>query len=190
MIGDVTESKETLYQDDVKEYLHAQNIILDTGWVATDGLDIPVTHPSWQSAWDYLGESPPDVQYFSDWLDKNPLPIVKELTPGTTGLRLVQLVYPAVDAFLTLPVEADIIRKNETADEIRLSDVCESISIRGGLDNSDLDVSPLSSKYLMGYPIARQCTGVDALQPLLASYFAYATDYDGKLRFNFLGGDA
>lgn len=62
--------------------------------------------------------------------------------------------------------------------------------MRGGLNEQDIDVTPLSDTTVIGYPIARQCTGADALQPLLSSYFAYATDYDGKVRFNYYGDDA
>lgn len=50
---------------------------------------------------------------------------------------------------------------------LTLDAVVRSISERGGLAASDIDVADLSQRSVVGYPVARACTGVDALQPLL-----------------------
>jgi hypothetical protein len=73
---------------------------------------------------------------------------------------------------------------------IDLASIASQISQRGDLTVGDIDVSALEGTPVIGYPIARACTGVDALTPLLQAYFAYATDYDLKLRFAFYGADA
>lgn len=71
-----------------------------------------------------------------------------------------------------------------------LVDIVQRVALRGGLDSSDIDTSGLSGIPVAGYPIARQCGANDALNPLLAAFFAYASEYDGKLNFNLYGGDA
>jgi hypothetical protein len=73
---------------------------------------------------------------------------------------------------------------------IALSDAVARICTRGGLQSGDIDASDLSGTSFEGYPIARPCTAIDALTPLLQAYFAYATDYDSQLHFKFYGADA
>lgn len=48
----------------------------------------------------------------------------------------------------------------------------------------------MASTEVVGYPIATQCTAADALAPLLQAYFAYGSEYDGKIHFKFYGADA
>lgn len=55
----------------------------------------------------------------------------------------------------------------EEANSIALSDICSRISERGGLESTHVDVTALDGIDVAGYPIARQCTGADALAPLL-----------------------
>src|SRR5699024_2118422 len=61
---------------------------------------------------------------------------------------------------------------------------------RGGLPAEVIDVSGLGDKEVLGYPIARQCTGADALRPLLQAYFCFGSEYDGKIYFHKFGEDA
>ncbi len=72
----------------------------------------------------------------------------------------------------------------------RLQDICSRVAKRGGLEASDIDVTALGETIVEGYPIARQANAADCLRPLLAAYFAYGSEYDAKLRFNYYGGDA
>lgn len=72
----------------------------------------------------------------------------------------------------------------------KLSDICSRVAKRGGLDASDIDVTALGDTTVKGYPIARQANAADCLRPLLAAYFAFASEYDAKLRFRYYGDDA
>jgi hypothetical protein len=73
---------------------------------------------------------------------------------------------------------------------VALEQICTRICLRGGLQTSDFDVSALNSIAVLGYPIARQSSGTDALTPLLAAFFAYASEFDAKLNFKMYGADA
>lgn len=73
---------------------------------------------------------------------------------------------------------------------VPLSNVCSRVCLRGGLGSADVDTSALAAKQVAGYSIAKQCTAVDAMSPLLGAYFAYGAEYDGKLNFSFAGADA
>lgn len=70
-----------------------------------------------------------------------------------------------------------------------LADIVTAICKRGGLSTSDIDVSALGSLTVLGYPIARQTTGADALLPLLSAYFAFGSEQDAKLVFDLYGGN-
>lgn len=71
----------------------------------------------------------------------------------------------------------------------KLSDICARVAKRGGLNASDIDVSALATTTVEGYPIARQASAADCLRPLLQAYFAFASEYDAKLRFGYYGAD-
>ena len=71
-----------------------------------------------------------------------------------------------------------------------LADICTRLARRGGLDDVDFDVSGLGDVTVDGYPIARQANAADCLRPLLQAYFAFASEYDAKLRFKYYGADA
>lgn len=73
-------------------------------------------------------------------------------------------------------------------DSIPLSDMVSRICIRGGV--AEIDASDFATTPVLGYPIAQQMSANDALGPLLGSYFAYASEYDGKVNFLFSGADA
>ena len=75
-------------------------------------------------------------------------------------------------------------------DAMPLANVVSAICIRGGLKGSDIDVSGLGTKTLVGYPIATDCTADQALAPLLQPFFAFGTEIDGKLVFKYYGEDA
>lgn len=71
---------------------------------------------------------------------------------------------------------------------IPLSSIAASISSRGGVQA--IDTSELDEAWTHGYAIAKQMNAVNALGPLLGSYFAYASEYDSKINFHFYGADA
>lgn len=79
-----------------------------------------------------------------------------------------------------------------TPNSVLLDDIVRKICVRGGLQESDLDLTALVATPIdvAGYPIAAQCTADQALAPLLQAYFAFATECDGKLLFKFYGEDA
>lgn len=70
-----------------------------------------------------------------------------------------------------------------------LSNVVSKVCVRGGLSTADIDVSALSGLTVLGYPIARQTTGADALLPLLSAYFAFGSEQDAKLVFDLYGAN-
>ncbi|HEU4376273.1 MAG TPA: phage tail protein [Telluria sp.] len=70
-----------------------------------------------------------------------------------------------------------------------LAAVASEICIRGGLGSADIDVTALASISVAGYPVARVTTGSDALAPLLSAYFAFASERDTKLVFDFYGAN-
>jgi hypothetical protein len=71
-----------------------------------------------------------------------------------------------------------------------LAQVVSNICARGGLDSSEIDTTALADTFVAGYFIARQSNAADCLRPLLQAYFAYGSEYDGKLNFQFYGQDA
>ena len=70
-----------------------------------------------------------------------------------------------------------------------LADVTSKICVRGGLATSDFDGSALSGRTVLGYPIARQTTGADALTPLLSAYFAFGSEQNAKIVFDLYGAN-
>ncbi len=73
---------------------------------------------------------------------------------------------------------------------LMLADVVSRICKRGGLAAGDIDVSGLGETQVLGYTIATQCTGDQALLPLLQAYFAFGTECDAKAVFKYYGEDA
>lgn len=68
--------------------------------------------------------------------------------------------------------------------------VIERICKRGGLAAEQIDTNSLPAIDVGGYPIARPCSGVEALMPLLQTYFLYGSEYDGQIHFMPRGADA
>lgn len=73
---------------------------------------------------------------------------------------------------------------------ITLGDVVNAVCVRGGISLEFIDASELYDDIVIGYPIAVQGSGTDCLAPLLAAYFCYGSEYDGKIHFRKLGQDA
>ena len=73
---------------------------------------------------------------------------------------------------------------------VLLSDIVANVMKRGGLVAQDYDVADFATTQVLGYPIARQASAADCISPLLAAYFAYASEYDERLHFKFYGADA
>lgn len=71
-----------------------------------------------------------------------------------------------------------------------LQTIAQRICERGGLTDDQIDVAALAGIDVAGYAIATQCTGDQALAPLLQAYFAFATECDASLLFKFYGEDA
>lgn len=72
----------------------------------------------------------------------------------------------------------------------KLSQVVQAICNRGGLSSTDIDLIGLGDEDVLGYTVARQSTASDCLLVLLQAYFAYGTEFDGKIHFNYYGEDA
>lgn len=77
-----------------------------------------------------------------------------------------------------------------TAKTIPLSKIVQRIVARGGLFEDDVDVEALSEIQVAGYTVATDSNASDCLSPLLAAYFAHASEYDGQVHFRLYGGDA
>lgn len=73
---------------------------------------------------------------------------------------------------------------------ITLGDVVNAVCVRGGVPLELIDAGELYDDIVIGYPIAVQGSGTDCLAPLLAAYFCYGSEYDGKIHFRKLGQDA
>lgn len=73
---------------------------------------------------------------------------------------------------------------------VTLDTIVSNVLKRGGLSTTDMDVSALSGTDVIGYPIARQANAADCLLPLLQAYFAYGSEYEAKLAFQFYGQNA
>lgn len=71
-----------------------------------------------------------------------------------------------------------------------LAELVTAICVRGGLSESDIDVTDIAGITVHGYPVARQCTAVDCLTPLLQAFFCYSSEYDGQIHFLRYGADA
>lgn len=72
----------------------------------------------------------------------------------------------------------DIAIDFDDAPTSNLASIVKRVCKRGGLTDSDIDVSALTDT-VAGFPIARQANAADCLAPLLQAYFAYGTEYDG-----------
>lgn len=73
-------------------------------------------------------------------------------------------------------------------DVLTLDEAVGAVSTRGGV--TSIDASPLNTVTVIGYGINAQTTAVGALGPLLGTYFAYGSEYDAKIHFDFYGKDA
>jgi hypothetical protein len=77
-----------------------------------------------------------------------------------------------------------------TPGSLTLAEVITRIVVRGGLTADDIDVSELTDVQVLGYPIARQADAISCIDPLLAAFFCYRSEYDGKIYFKKFGADA
>lgn len=77
-----------------------------------------------------------------------------------------------------------------TPGSLSLAEVITRIAIRGGLTADDIDVADLTGIQVLGYPIARQADAISCIDPLLAAYFCYRSEYDGQIHFKKFGADA
>jgi hypothetical protein len=108
----------------------------------------------------------------------------------SSSSSLLIKVYGPLDTGWDFSISAKGSTSTSDPAPIPLSNVVTRICIRGGLTEDDIDVADLSGINVIGYPIARQATAIDALQPLLQAHFAYASEYDGKIHFKLYGDDA
>jgi len=72
----------------------------------------------------------------------------------------------------------------------RLDLVVSDIVTRGKLTASDIDVTDLATQSVRGYVIGRDTTYRKALEPLQTAYNFIGVERDGKIVFEFKGGDA
>jgi hypothetical protein len=76
-----------------------------------------------------------------------------------------------------------------TPGSVLLSDIVKRMCKRGALVDAEIDASDLATVDVLGYPIAKQASAADCLAPILAAYFAYGSEYDGRVNFHFYGAD-
>jgi hypothetical protein len=76
------------------------------------------------------------------------------------------------------------------AGEVPLHDVISRICKRGGLSDTDFDLTDLPDINVSGYMVAAQSNAADCLSPLLQAFFCFASDYNAKVNFHPYGEDA
>lgn len=121
-------------------------------------------------------------------------------TGDRTTDNLIQELYTYIPAGLEgggIPVVGFGANYYAARDEVQgqtfplpLGVVIERICKRGGLRADQIDVSGLPLTDVWGYPIARPCSGIEALTPLVQTYFLYGSEYDGQMHFLPRGADA
>lgn len=77
-----------------------------------------------------------------------------------------------------------------TPGSVLLSDIVQRVCRRGGLVDAEIEASDLEDIDVLGYPIAKQASAADCLAPILAAYFSYGSEYDGRVNFHHYGADA
>ncbi|WP_426269136.1 phage tail protein [Dyella kyungheensis] len=76
------------------------------------------------------------------------------------------------------------------AGEVAYQDIIRQICLRGGLNDTDFDLTNLPDHSVAGYMVAVQSDATDCLSPLLQTFFCFASDYNAKLYFHPYGDDA
>lgn len=114
--------------------------------------------------------------------------------PGADVLSYNVLAYRVCESTNPLPnysyMSLQVSQAAVTAGATTLSQIVSNICARGGLSTGDVDATALSGQDVAGYPIARQANAADCLLPLLQAYFAYGSEYEAKLAFQFYGQNA
>lgn len=126
---------------------------------------------------------PPGVQFSDQWADPSKRSALS-FHKTSTATSLTVRHYGLDGTGWTFGVQG------AGGSPIPLSDMVSQICQRGGVGSDLIDVSDLAGTSVQGYTIAKQMNAVNALGPLLGSYFAYASEYDGKINFHFYGADA
>lgn len=74
--------------------------------------------------------------------------------------------------------------------DVPLSEVVTRICKRGGLNDTDFDLTGLPDKDVSGYIVATQSNAADCLSPLLQAFFCFASDFNARVNFRQYGEDA
>jgi len=80
-------------------------------------------------------------------------------------------------------ISLQLTQEGTPAGATTLGQIMSALCERGGLNPDDFDTTPFNGINVIGYPVARTATASDCLGPLMAAFFAYASEYDGKLNF-------
>lgn len=162
----------------------------------------------------YLGAVPPSGYHMRGWLDNSyklyvngvltaqntigvngPVDLNISSSSFVVGLNIICILCDDDVAtgptdvsyfdFYLEPLDSEV---NEPA--IALSYVVSNLMTRGGLSESDLELSAFDTTMIKGFPIAKQMSATDAASPLLGCYFGYMSEWDARLRGAFMGADA
>jgi len=124
--------------------------------------------------------------------DSSYSPLLSPVAISASDVKAVNTVALRVVNVFTVNTIASLkfVQAGSGAAAPSLEQICERICARGGLSALDFDATALSSTTVIGYPIARQANAADCLLPVLQAYFAFGSEYEAKLNFEFYGADA
>lgn len=162
------------------------NTVWDSGWLAQneEWLETALDPPTGSKM-----QPPSSIRLYSDWLADQTIPFTITFPTSCTGIRLyMQSWGPGAQGGAGSFI-VDLVIRSGQANTISLGDVVKKICERGTLSDSQFDITALSTYSISGYTIATQCSGADALQPLLQAVFAFGTEVDKKILFKFYGED-
>lgn len=215
LYADEPDSSYAIPQTEILSYLASASGDYDTDWHATSGSP-PDSH--WFDWWALYGLTPPvpvlgpttglpatidtvrmmtgvrviNFSFFGAEYDVAPVQLtVESVNPdGHTLTPINQFYYIDPDGAIWraswTPPSGQIIA---TPGTVLLSDIVLRVSKRGGLVAAELNAVDLATIDVLGYPIARQANATDCLGPVLAAYFAYGSEYDGRVNFHFYGAN-
>ena len=140
------------------------------------------------------GDDTVNVYWDGELIDSHGFGSASVVIPGVIGLHTIacsaeDTTGPGQNIYLAAGVTQDPYTTGPGGPntlDIIVSRICE----RGGLSAEETDVTDIADIDVTGYPIARQASAADCLSPILAAFFTYASEYDGKLYFRKYGADA
>lgn len=160
-----------------------------TIWIRTKigNPKLPLRIHVWPDDWAYMwwnGKPVGNFQPVTEGVVEIPKSEIK--TVNVLAAKVVDSIPTGAPIAIFLGVEVAAV----SSGLVLLQEIVDRLCLRGGLDTKNWDSSGLSGTLVAGYTIATQSTASDCLLTLLQAYFAYGTEFDGKLHFDFYGQDA